>query len=72
WFYDYVGRKIGDGSSTLFWKDKWLGNTILKSAFLRLYRIALNKDVKVADMGIWLASGWSWQWHWRCSSSGIT
>jgi hypothetical protein len=40
--------QIGDGKSTLFWKDKWLTN-INSEEFPRAFSFATNEDVSVRD-----------------------
>jgi hypothetical protein len=48
--YRSISRiQIGNGSSTLFWKDFWHGVTNLCDKFPRLFSYALNEDVTVAD-----------------------
>jgi len=45
-----VVRRVGDGSDTLFWQDRWLGDVPLCRRFDRLFGLALNKHITVADM----------------------
>jgi len=45
-----VTKKVGDGSKTLFWHESWLGDEVLKNCFSRLFNLALEKSVFVADM----------------------
>ncbi|KAL4560963.1 hypothetical protein LXL04_033120 [Taraxacum kok-saghyz] len=45
----YDKKIIGDGVNTRFWKDVWLGNYMLHTAFPRLYALEEDKDVTVAD-----------------------
>ncbi|GKA47977.1 RNA-directed DNA polymerase, eukaryota, reverse transcriptase zinc-binding domain protein [Tanacetum coccineum] len=42
-------RKVGDGESSLFWDDTWLGEATLKMQYPRLYALELYKDISVAD-----------------------
>lgn len=42
--------KIGDGMSIKFWKDMWFNNIEVKSSFSRLYSLAVDKDISVAEM----------------------
>ena len=42
--------KIGDGCSTRFWEDTWLGDTPLKSQYPSLYNIVQQKNVSVNNV----------------------
>ncbi|GJU07590.1 hypothetical protein Tco_1124020 [Tanacetum coccineum] len=42
-------KKIGNGSDTRFWTDNWVGEGLLKFAFLRLYRLDTNQQWAVSD-----------------------
>ena len=42
-------RKVGNGESTFFWTDKWVGNSPLCYTFPRLYRLETNQQCKVSD-----------------------
>jgi hypothetical protein len=44
--------QIGNGQSSLFWKDFWSNGHNLCDQFPQLYSFALNEDVTVADMAI--------------------
>jgi len=37
WFADSVYKKVGNGSNTLFWHNRWLGNVPLCRRFSRLF-----------------------------------
>lgn len=41
--------KLGDSKSTFLWKDCWEGST-LKEIYPRLFNLAANKDISVAEM----------------------
>jgi hypothetical protein len=49
WFARSVKRSMGNGASTSFWLDIWVGNSPLKDRFPRLYSISNKKDAMVAD-----------------------
>ncbi|XP_024636485.1 uncharacterized protein [Medicago truncatula] len=55
WFDDNVGREVGDGAQTLFWWDPWIDVLVMKNSFSRLFDLATNKLVTVAEM---YSSGW--------------
>jgi hypothetical protein len=50
-----VSRKLGDGTNTLFWYDRWIGDVPLCRRFSRLFKLAVEKSSTVASM---LAPGW--------------
>jgi hypothetical protein len=52
-----VSRKVGNGNTTRFWMDKWVGEEPLKDKFPCLLSISNRKeawvsDMKVLDMGV--------------------
>jgi len=55
WFSDNLRLKVGDGASTLFWLDRWVGDVPLCEKFSRLYDLSENKFSFVAQMFDW---GW--------------
>ncbi|KAL6557468.1 hypothetical protein OROMI_017818 [Orobanche minor] len=65
WFRDNVARFVGNGRSTKFWEDIWIGSESLKSAFPRLYRLSLGRESFIAGMGEWVGGEWVWKWEWR-------
>ncbi|KAI3506473.1 hypothetical protein L1887_28832 [Cichorium endivia] len=42
-------KKVGSGRNTLFWLDKWIGDSALKSKFPMLYNLESRKRSTVAD-----------------------
>lgn len=40
WFKRELGRKVGDGYGTLFWKHAWLSSVPFMEAFPHLYSLA--------------------------------
>jgi hypothetical protein len=67
WFRDNVERKVGDGVDTAFWLDPWVGGVPLSVRFGRLFNLAVNKSISVADMCElgWDEGGEAWQWRRR-------
>ncbi|XP_024640546.1 uncharacterized protein [Medicago truncatula] len=65
WFDVNVRREVGNGSSTFFWTDKWLGGVPLKIQFSRLYDLSVHKECSVADIERWRwvegGNGWVWR-----------
>ncbi|GAU30291.1 hypothetical protein TSUD_385120 [Trifolium subterraneum] len=67
WLLDNIRRKVGGGCGSLFWLDPWLGDSPLSRSFSRLYVLAVDKNILVADM---FAAGWgiggeAWKWRRR-------
>ena len=63
WFHDNLCLKVGNGSSTLFWFDRWLGEAPLQVRFRRLFNLSENKLLTVAqmhDLG-WDVGGEAWK-----------
>lgn len=40
---DKLRHLVGKGGKTLFWKNLWFGDRLIKDVFPRLYRIVKNK-----------------------------
>jgi hypothetical protein len=47
-----VRFKVGDGKTTSFWEDFWVGNRPLKLQFLRIYKLSNREGGEVSDMGL--------------------
>ncbi|GKB28399.1 RNA-directed DNA polymerase, eukaryota [Tanacetum coccineum] len=45
----HVKKKVGNGSTTLFWKDPWFTESPLIKAFPRLFALESNKNATVAE-----------------------
>ncbi|GKD26974.1 hypothetical protein Tco_1233188 [Tanacetum coccineum] len=57
-------KKVGNGSSCLFWDDTWFGVQNFKSMFPRLYSLESHKYCKVSDRCIGpLSFNWEWRRH---------
>nr|GEV89342.1 RNA-directed DNA polymerase, eukaryota [Tanacetum cinerariifolium] len=41
--------RVGKGTSTSFWNDLWIGDSLLKVSFPRLFALEENKDILIAD-----------------------
>nr|GEV97633.1 RNA-directed DNA polymerase, eukaryota, reverse transcriptase zinc-binding domain protein [Tanacetum cinerariifolium] len=48
-FISHCKLRVGNGRSTMFWKDLWIGDSPLCLAFPRLYALDNNKEGTVAD-----------------------
>lgn len=40
WLLDNINREVGDGRSTLFWRDAWLNGQTSVVRFSRLFYLA--------------------------------
>ena len=49
-FYSCCKRILGDGKSTRFWEDCWLGQKPLCQNFPRLYNLTFNHNITVHDV----------------------
>ena len=49
-FFNKVFFNIGNGETTRFWEDTWLGNLPLQQKYPSLYNIAHRKNVSVHDV----------------------
>ncbi|MCH81438.1 ribonuclease H protein, partial [Trifolium medium] len=50
WFVTNVAKKLGNGEHTSFWEDTWVGNTLLKDRFPRLYSASIQKEATVGEL----------------------
>jgi hypothetical protein len=62
---DIFFKKIGNGSNTSFWHDKWVGTQPLKEVFPRLFLISTQKECSVMEVGRWNSGRWEWSLLWR-------
>nr|GEZ15217.1 RNA-directed DNA polymerase, eukaryota [Tanacetum cinerariifolium] len=44
---DYMRIKLGNGESTTFWDDNWIGGKVLKYSFPRIYALETEKEVTI-------------------------
>ncbi|KAJ9547561.1 hypothetical protein OSB04_020104 [Centaurea solstitialis] len=63
-------RKVGDGSETRFWKDRWLGDSPLETVFPRISRLVPDLKVSILERGGWVADSWVWNWSWSRDPRG--
>lgn len=50
WFKSEVVRRMRDGMSTSFWKDRWRSNIPFCDIFPRLFSISIQKDSSVGEV----------------------
>jgi hypothetical protein len=65
WFSQAATKKVGNGNSTKFWEDVWIGELSLAVKFQRLFGISNQKSALVCEMGRWDGGGWRWELEWR-------
>jgi hypothetical protein len=65
WFSRAIGKKVGNGNSTSFWNEHWIGEQSLRQRFPRLFGISSQRDEVIQNMG-WMNDGrWQWELQWR-------
>jgi hypothetical protein len=65
WFNSEVVRRVGNGLSTSFWNDIWIGNLPLRVSYPRLFSISTQKEESVGSVGEALNHGIEWSFGWR-------
>jgi hypothetical protein len=65
WFTNVIAKKIGNGNSTSFWNEVWIGNQSLRHMFPRLFGISMQKDEVIGRMGRVEDDMWHWEFQWR-------
>lgn len=55
---------MGNGLTTLFWYDQWLGPAPLKVQFPRLFLLEFDKLGAMAAHGFWDGLNWAWNFAW--------
>ena len=65
WLRTKVRKKIGNGESTLFWHDIWVGDQPLKNKCPRLFLLSPFPNATISSFGLWDGLGWQWCWTWR-------
>ncbi|XP_071687180.1 uncharacterized protein [Rutidosis leptorrhynchoides] len=69
-FRNLFAKVLGDGGSTSFWNNPWIGNDVLKDKFKRLWRLDTEASALVKDRVIWNGSNWVGNWSWVREPSG--
>ncbi|GAU45061.1 hypothetical protein TSUD_198490 [Trifolium subterraneum] len=65
WFSKGVLKRVGDGGSSSFWFDPWVGDIPLKIQFQSLFQLSDQQLDLVGEMGYWLDLEWHWVFRWR-------
>lgn len=64
WFNE-LERRVGNGSSTSFWKVAWRGEVPFMIKYHRLFSISINQEATVQDLCIPISMGGGWAFNWR-------
>lgn len=51
-------KQVGNGETTKFWKDKWLGGEALVVRFTKLFSVFLDKDASIEENGKLIEGEW--------------
>ncbi|KAF1867730.1 hypothetical protein Lal_00050163 [Lupinus albus] len=65
WFWGNITRHIGNGYSTSFWHDIWLGVSNLSTRYRRLFSINLLPHGNISEFGSWEGDTWECNFSWR-------
>ncbi|XP_057793258.1 uncharacterized protein LOC131009871 [Salvia miltiorrhiza] len=65
WFRENMVLQVGEGESTRFWKQRWVGERSLEDMFPRLFHLNSNKEGFISEMG-----GKRDAWKWKADVSG--
>lgn len=68
WLSAGITNKIGNGLTTSFWFDHWVGLGSLACRFGRLFGISIRRQATVSEMGVWREGVWEWKLSWRRAS----
>ncbi|GAU40143.1 hypothetical protein TSUD_163120 [Trifolium subterraneum] len=65
WFARNMCRKLGNGNSTRFWLDRWIGSLPLSDQFPRLFSLSLNQQGMVREFRDVRGGEDGWVMRWR-------
>lgn len=65
WFENNTRRVLGNGRSTFFWHDIWVGDIPLKLKYPRLFDLSVDKECSVEGMRRSLGAVDGWERLWR-------
>jgi hypothetical protein len=65
WLEDVVERRVGNGVSTSFWSQKWIGNNTLQATFPRLFSLSVQKEALVRELAVIGVDSIGWNFRWR-------
>jgi hypothetical protein len=53
------------GASTLFWSQRWVGESTLEQSFPRLFSLSVDKEAKIRDLAVIGDENIVWNLNWR-------
>ena len=65
WFTNRVRRKLNNGRTTSFWKDRWIRVEPLCIMFPRLFSLSTQKEAMVGDVVVIQQGVSVWNITWR-------
>jgi hypothetical protein len=65
WFENAIDRRVLNGASTLFWSQRWLGESTLEQSFPRLFSLSVDKEAKVRELAVIGDDNIEWNLSWR-------
>nr|GEV97253.1 hypothetical protein [Tanacetum cinerariifolium] len=68
--FDFMRLKLGNGDTTAFWEDNWIGGNVLKVLYPRIYALETCKSVTVSKKLIDSSLDNSFWCVWSLESSG--
>lgn len=65
WLSDNISILVGDGVSSLLWKEPWLNGVSLADRYARLLDLVINKCATVVGLSSlgWEVNGEAWKWR---------
>jgi hypothetical protein len=65
WVAESVSRTIGNGATTQFWSEKWIGDSLLCVKFPRLFLISNQKEATISELAVVEGGIIHWNFSWR-------
>jgi hypothetical protein len=65
WFENAIERRVLNGASTLFWSQRWVGESTLEMSFPRLYSLSVHKEANVSELAVIGDDNIVWNLNWR-------
>jgi len=62
---NWFSSEVGNGLTSRFWNDRWIGDKCFRLKYPRLYSISSHKDAFVAEVGVVTEVGLNWSFRWK-------